>query len=37
MTENPSPALDVALNYYRAWTSHDFERAMTYICWGAGR
>lgn len=25
------PALDVALAYYEAWTSKDFERAMTYI------
>jgi hypothetical protein len=24
-------ALDVALAYYDAWTSRDFERAMTYI------
>jgi ketosteroid isomerase-like protein len=24
-------ALDTALAYYQAWTSHDFERAMTYI------
>ncbi len=31
MTENPSPALDIAQKYYRAWTSHDFEQAMTYI------
>jgi ketosteroid isomerase-like protein len=27
----PSPALQVALAYHQAWTSHDFERAMTYI------
>jgi ketosteroid isomerase-like protein len=26
-----SPALDVALAYYRAWTSKDFDRAMSYI------
>jgi hypothetical protein len=26
-----SPALDTALAYHRAWTGHDFERAMTYI------
>jgi ketosteroid isomerase-like protein len=25
------PALDTALAYYQAWTSHDFERAMAYI------
>lgn len=24
-------ALDTALAYHRAWTGHDFERAMTYI------
>ena len=26
-----SPALQIALAYHQAWTSHDFERAMTYI------
>jgi len=31
MTENRSPALNTALAYYRAWTSQDFDRAMTYI------
>lgn len=31
MTESHSPALDIALAYYRAWTGHDFDRAMTYI------
>jgi len=31
VTEKPSPALDVALAYYRAWTSKDLEQAMTYI------
>lgn len=31
MIENDSPALKTALAYHRAWTSHDFERAMTYI------
>lgn len=31
MTEHPSPALQVALAYHEAWTSKDFERAMTYI------
>ena len=28
---DPSPALQVALAYYEAWTSHDFETAMKYI------
>ena len=31
MTETNSPALDVALAYYRAWTGHDLETAMNYI------
>jgi ketosteroid isomerase-like protein len=31
LTENSSPALDTALAYYRAWTGHDFERAMSHI------
>jgi ketosteroid isomerase-like protein len=31
MTQQPSSALDVARAYYEAWTSKDFERAMTYI------
>ena len=31
MTEQPSPALQVALAYHRAWTSHDLEGAMQYI------
>jgi ketosteroid isomerase-like protein len=31
MTEIDSPALQVALAYYRAWSDHDLERAMTYI------
>ena len=31
MTEHRSPALDVALAYHRAWTSHDLERAMTHV------
>jgi len=31
MTENSSAALETALAYHRAWTSHDFERAMSYI------
>ena len=31
MTETPGSALQVALAYYEAWTSKDFEHAMTYI------
>ncbi len=31
MTETSSAALRTALAYYRAWTSHDFELAMTYV------
>lgn len=31
MTENRSPALDTALAYYRAWSGHNFDLAMTYI------
>lgn len=31
MTENRSRALDTAVAYHRAWTGHDFDRAMTYI------
>lgn len=31
MTENTGAALQVALAYYEAWTSKDFERAMHYI------
>jgi hypothetical protein len=31
MTDTDHPALDTALAYHRAWTSHDFEQAMTYI------
>ncbi len=33
MTESTStsPALQTALAYYHAWTSHDFDQAMTYI------
>jgi SnoaL-like domain len=30
MTEHSS-AIEVALAYHRAWTGHDFEKAMTYI------
>jgi SnoaL-like domain len=31
MTTTTSPALDTALAYYHAWTSHDLDNAMTYI------
>lgn len=31
MTESTSPALDVALAYHQAWTSHDLDNAMSYI------
>lgn len=31
MTGSAQAALDTALAYHRAWTSHDFELAMTYI------
>ena len=31
MTASSSPALDVALAYHKAWTSHDLDEAMTYI------
>ena len=31
MTESTSPALDVALAYHKAWTSHDLDKAMSYI------
>lgn len=31
MTETASPALETALAYYKAWTSHDLEAAMSYI------
>jgi hypothetical protein len=31
MTETTSPALCTALAYYRAWTSHDLDKAMSYI------
>lgn len=31
MTEQTSAPLDVALAYHRAWTSHQFDKAMTYI------
>jgi hypothetical protein len=28
---NPSRALQTALAYFAAWTSHDFDHAMTYL------
>jgi SnoaL-like domain len=31
MTEIASRALDTALAYHRAWTSHDLDQAMSYI------
>ncbi len=31
MTDNSSMALKTALAYHRAWTTHDFDQAMTYI------
>ena len=32
MTESlTSPALEVALAYYHAWTGHDMDKAMSYI------
>jgi SnoaL-like domain len=31
MTETTSPALRTALAYYRAWTGHDLDEAMSYI------
>jgi SnoaL-like domain len=31
VTTNSRAALETALAYHRAWTSHDFELAMTYI------
>jgi hypothetical protein len=31
MTGSTSSALDVALAYHEAWTSHDLEKAMSYI------
>lgn len=31
MTDANSPALEVALAYFRAWTSHDIDKAMSYI------
>jgi ketosteroid isomerase-like protein len=31
MTDTSSPALRTWLAYYQAWTSHDLDKAMTYI------
>jgi SnoaL-like domain len=31
MSETASPALRTALAYYHAWTSHDLDKAMSYI------
>jgi ketosteroid isomerase-like protein len=31
MTETTSPALRTALAYYQAWTSHDLDKALSYI------
>ena len=31
MTDQNSPALDVALAYHRAWTSGDLDSAMTHV------
>jgi hypothetical protein len=31
MKQNTSVALETALAYYRAWTNHDFDEAMTYV------
>jgi ketosteroid isomerase-like protein len=31
VTDTTSPALQVALAYYEAWTTKDLERAMSYI------
>jgi len=31
MTDATSPALRIALAYYQAWTSHDLDKAMSYI------
>jgi ketosteroid isomerase-like protein len=31
MTETASPALRTALAYYRAWTGHDLDQAMSFI------
>ena len=31
MTDTTSPALRTVLAYYQAWTSHDLDKAMSYI------
>lgn len=31
MSSDQNPALQTALAYFGAWTSHDFERAMRYV------
>jgi ketosteroid isomerase-like protein len=31
MTESPSPALEVALAYYQAWTSKDIDATMRHL------
>jgi ketosteroid isomerase-like protein len=31
VTDNPSPALQVALAYYQAWTNKDLDLAMAYV------
>ena len=31
MTDTTSPAMRTALAYYEAWTSHDLDKAMSYI------
>src|SRR5215472_5981019 len=31
MHETTSPALTVALAYHQAWTSHDMDKAMSYV------
>jgi SnoaL-like domain len=34
MTDTTSPALRTALAYYQAWTSHELDKAMSYIADG---
>jgi predicted DNA-binding transcriptional regulator YafY len=34
MTDATSPALQTALAYYQAWTSHDLDKAMSYVADG---
>ena len=31
MTEGSTTAVQIAVAYYQAWTSHDFDQAMTYV------